>query len=173
MNDWLHPADSVERSAGFARRLLVRPVKIHAPRQGKADLCCSVDPRHHCHSVVPKLPPFAEVGIIMGTLPFAMIGAIWLMYLLDYNFSVSVGVGFIALVGVAVEIGVIMLAYLNQSYQSMLETCEQKGLTPRRETLRHAVLQGAGLRVRPVMMTAAASSEAWCLLWLASVRAPK
>jgi len=99
---------------------------------------------------------FAEVGIIMGTLPFSMIGAIWLMYLLGYNFSVAVGVGFIALAGVAVEIGVIMLVYLNQSYREMVETCEQKGLTPRRETLRHAVLHGAGLRVRPVMMTAAA-----------------
>ncbi len=99
---------------------------------------------------------FAEVGIIMGTLPFAMIGAIWLMYLLGYNFSVAVGVGFIALAGVAVEIGVIMLVYLNQSYQEMLETCEEKGLTPRLETLRHAVLHGAGLRVRPIMMTAAA-----------------
>ena len=99
---------------------------------------------------------FTEVGIIMGTLPFAMIGAIWLMYLLGYNFSVAVGVGFIALAGVAVEIGVIMLVYLNQAYQEMLETCKQKGLTPRRETLRHAVLHGAGMRVRPVMMTAAA-----------------
>ena len=99
---------------------------------------------------------FTEVGIIMGTLPFAMIGAIWLMYLLGYNFSVAVGVGFIALAGVAVEIGVIMLVYLNQAYQEMLETCKQKGLTPKRETLRHAVLHGAGMRVRPVMMTAAA-----------------
>jgi Cu(I)/Ag(I) efflux system membrane protein CusA/SilA len=99
---------------------------------------------------------FAEVGIIMGTLPFALIGAVWLMYLLGYNFSVAVGVGFIALAGVAVEIGVIMLVYLNQSYDSMMESCEQKGVTPRRETLRHAVLHGAGLRVRPIMMTAAA-----------------
>ncbi|MDP4547153.1 efflux RND transporter permease subunit [Marinobacter sp. MDS2] len=99
---------------------------------------------------------FAEVGIIMGTLPFAMIGAIWLMYLLGYNFSVAVGVGFIALAGVAVEIGVIMLVYLNQAYNAMLETCDDKGLTPRRETLRHAVLHGAGMRVRPIMMTAAA-----------------
>src|SRR5690554_2715330 len=49
-----------------------------------------------------------------------------------------------------------MLVYLNQSYRAMLETCEKKGLTPRRETLRHAVLHGAGMRVRPVMMTAAA-----------------
>jgi len=99
---------------------------------------------------------FAEVAIIMGTLPLAMVGSIWLMYLLGYNFSVAVGVGFIALAGVAVEIGVIMLVYLNQAYRHMLEECEQEGVEPRQETLRHAVLHGAGLRVRPVMMTAAA-----------------
>jgi Cu(I)/Ag(I) efflux system membrane protein CusA/SilA len=99
---------------------------------------------------------FFEVAIIMGTLPLAMIGSIWLMYLLDYNFSVGVGVGFIALAGVAVEIGVIMLVYLNQAYAKMLTECEQHGVSPRRETLRHAVLHGAALRVRPVMMTAAA-----------------
>ena len=99
---------------------------------------------------------FAEVAIIMGTLPLAMVGSIWLMYLLGYNFSVAVGVGFIALAGVAVEIGVIMLVYLNQAYQHMVEECEKKGVEPRLNTLRHAVLHGAGLRVRPVMMTAAA-----------------
>ena len=99
---------------------------------------------------------FFEVAIIMGTLPLAMIGSIWLMYLLGYNFSVGVGVGFIALAGVAVEIGVIMLVYLNQAYARMLAECERHGVSPRRETLRQAVLHGAALRVRPVMMTAAA-----------------
>lgn len=97
-----------------------------------------------------------EVAIIMGTLPLAMVGSIWLMYLLGYNFSVAVGVGFIALAGVAVEIGVIMLVYLNQAHTRMLSECEEKGIRPRSETLRLAVLNGAGLRVRPVMMTAAA-----------------
>uniref|UniRef100_UPI004047B570 efflux RND transporter permease subunit n=1 Tax=Shewanella sp. TaxID=50422 RepID=UPI004047B570 len=58
-----------------------------------------------------------EVGIIVGTLPSAMVGSIWLMYLQGFNFSVAVGVGFIALAGVAVEIGVIMLVYLNQAYR--------------------------------------------------------
>jgi len=99
---------------------------------------------------------FAEVAIIMGTLPLAMIGAIWLMYLLGYNFSVAVGVGFIALAGVAVEIGVIMLVYLNQAYAQMQSEYETKGVAPKLETLRHAVLHGAGMRVRPVMMTASA-----------------
>ena len=63
---------------------------------------------------------FVEVAIIMGTLPLAMVGSIWLMYYEGYNFSVAVGVGFIALAGVAVEIGVIMLVYLNQAYYKML-----------------------------------------------------
>ncbi len=63
---------------------------------------------------------FAEVLIIIVTLPLAMIGGIWLMYLEGFNFSVAVGVGFIALAGVAVEIGVIMLVYLNQAYQEKL-----------------------------------------------------
>jgi Cu(I)/Ag(I) efflux system membrane protein CusA/SilA len=97
-----------------------------------------------------------EVAIIMGTLPLAMIGSIWLMYWQGFNFSVAVGVGFIALAGVAVEIGVIMLVYLNQAYAEMLARCRANHVDPREETLRHAVLHGAGLRVRPVMMTAAA-----------------
>ena len=99
---------------------------------------------------------FIEVAIIMGTLPLAMVGSIWLMYIQDYNFSVAVAVGFIALAGVAVEIGVIMLVYLNQAYKEMIERCIAQSLIPREETLRHAVLHGAGMRVRPVMMTAAA-----------------
>ncbi|SHF17812.1 Cu(I)/Ag(I) efflux system membrane protein CusA/SilA [Microbulbifer donghaiensis] len=97
-----------------------------------------------------------EVAIIMGTLPLAMVGSLWLIYLLDFNFSVAVGVGFIALAGVAVEIGVIMLVYLNQSYAKMHIDSEHEGAVPGAESLRDAVLAGAGLRVRPVMMTAAA-----------------
>jgi copper/silver efflux system protein len=99
---------------------------------------------------------FVEVAIIMGTLPLAMVGSIWLMYIQGYNFSVAVAVGFIALAGVAVEIGVIMLVYLNQAYNEMIEKCAAQGILPREETLRHAVLHGAGMRVRPVMMTATA-----------------
>ena len=99
---------------------------------------------------------FVEVGIIMGTLPLAMVGSIWLMYLQGYNFSVAVGVGFIALAGVSVEIGVIMLVYLNQAYFKMLADCKQEGSVPSQKQLSDAVLYGAGMRVRPVMMTAAA-----------------
>ena len=99
---------------------------------------------------------FVEVAIIMGTLPLAMVGSIWLMYLEGFNFSIAVGVGFIALAGVAVEIGVIMLVYLNQAYRAMLEDCDKNGERPNQEGLIHAVLHGAVMRVRPVMMTAAA-----------------
>jgi Cu(I)/Ag(I) efflux system membrane protein CusA/SilA len=78
------------------------------------------------------------------------------MYLSGFNFSVAVGVGFIALAGVAVEIGVIMLVYLNQAWAETQRKCAEKGVSPRVDTLYHAVLHGAGMRVRPVMMTAAA-----------------
>jgi Cu(I)/Ag(I) efflux system membrane protein CusA/SilA len=97
----------------------------------------------------------AEVAMIMGTLPLAMIGSIWLIYWEGFNFSVAVGVGFIALAGVAVEIGVIMLVYLNQAFNRMLEECNEQGINPTQDSLFSAVLHGAALRVRPVMMTAA------------------
>ncbi|GAC23718.1 Cu(I)/Ag(I) efflux system membrane protein CusA [Paraglaciecola mesophila KMM 241] len=98
---------------------------------------------------------FIEVAIIMGTLPLSMVGSIWLMYLEGFNFSVAVGVGFIALAGVAVEIGVIMLVYLNQEYQALIDKCKSEGIKPTVGMLTEAVLHGAGLRVRPVMMTTA------------------
>jgi Cu(I)/Ag(I) efflux system membrane protein CusA/SilA len=86
---------------------------------------------------------FAEIAIILGTLPMALIGGLWLLYLLGYDLSVAVGVGFIALAGVAVEIGVVMLVYLNQA----AETHEDIG---------QAVVDGALMRVRPIIMTVAA-----------------
>ncbi|KZN53349.1 efflux RND transporter permease subunit [Pseudoalteromonas luteoviolacea] len=94
-----------------------------------------------------------EVLMIMVTLPMAMIGGIWLMYFEGFNFSVAVGVGFIALAGVAVEIGVIMLVYLNQALQSLKERASQTGASISLEEYQNALLHGAGLRVRPVMMT--------------------
>ena len=97
-----------------------------------------------------------EVVIILATLPLALVGGIWLMYWLNYDMSVAVGVGFIALSGVSVEIGVIMLVYLNQAYRRH----QDKALLEKREVdideLRQAVIEGALLRVRPIMMTVAA-----------------
>ena len=96
---------------------------------------------------------FSEVFIIMGTLPLALTGGFWLLYLLGYNLSVAVGVGFIALAGVTVEIGVIMLVYLNQALQRRAQQTSQP-LTY--ADIRQAVIDGALLRVRPVMMTVSA-----------------
>ncbi len=97
----------------------------------------------------------AEVALIIGTLPLAPIGGLWLMYLYGFNFSVAVGVGFIALVGVAVEIGVIMLVYLNISYEQLLADCKLKSVQPDSKLLRESVISGAVSRVRPVFMTSA------------------
>jgi Cu(I)/Ag(I) efflux system membrane protein CusA/SilA len=98
---------------------------------------------------------FVEVAIIIGTLPLALIGGVWLLYLEGFNLSVASGVGFIALAGVAAEIGVIMLVYLNQSYSELMQTHNKNNTQPSLEDLVETVIQGAGLRVRPVMMTVA------------------
>jgi Cu(I)/Ag(I) efflux system membrane protein CusA/SilA len=90
-----------------------------------------------------------EVAIVMGTLPLALVGGFWLLYLLGYDLSVAVGVGFIALAGVSVEIGVIMLVYLNQSVASRSITST--------DDVEQAVIDGALLRIRPVIMTVAAT----------------
>jgi len=99
---------------------------------------------------------FSEVLIIMGTLPLALGGGFWLLYLLGYNMSVAVGVGFIALAGVAIEIGVIMLVYLNQALQAQRDAAESAQRELTRQDVRSAVIDGALLRVRPIMMTVAA-----------------
>ncbi|WP_373079863.1 efflux RND transporter permease subunit [Zhongshania sp.] len=92
-----------------------------------------------------------EVAIILVSLPLALVGSVWLMYLLGYNFSVASGVGFIALAGVAIEIGVLMLVYLNQAWH--------RAASPRinNEDLKNLIIRGAGLRVRPIIMTAGAT----------------
>ena len=99
---------------------------------------------------------FAEVAIILGTLPMALIGGLWLLFLLGYDLSVAVGVGFIALAGVAVEIGVVMLVYLEQAMQDHAARAKTEGRELSTEDVRKAVFDGAVLRVRPIMMTVAA-----------------
>ncbi len=98
----------------------------------------------------------SEVLIIIGTLPMALVGGFWLLYLLDYNLSVAVGVGFIALSGVAVEIGVLMLVYLNQALERSKDSAlrERRSLT--KADIRIAVIDGALKRVRPIIMTVSA-----------------
>ncbi|MDE2135701.1 MAG: efflux RND transporter permease subunit [Alphaproteobacteria bacterium] len=97
-----------------------------------------------------------QVLLIMGTLPMALSGGLWFMYLLGYNLSVAVDVGFIALAGVTAEIGVVMVVYLNQSVGAYLERCENEERKPIYEGVRDAVRDGALLRLRPISMTAAA-----------------
>lgn len=97
-----------------------------------------------------------EALIIMITLPFALIGGIWYLYLLDYHLSVAVGVGFIALAGVAAETGVVMLLFLDQAFKNMVDKIGHLGRTMTLEDLKQAVIEGALLRVRPLIMTVAA-----------------
>ena len=100
---------------------------------------------------------FAEVAIIMVTLPLALIGGVWLLYLLDYDLSIAVGVGFIALAGVAVEIGVVMLVYLNQAIDQQVKNANNENRSLGINDIRLAVINGAVLRVRPIMMTVSAT----------------
>ena len=93
---------------------------------------------------------FDEAALIMAALPFALIGGIWLLYLLDYNMSVAAAVGFIALAGVAAEFGVIMLLYLKHAWEARIAV----GKTGEADLL-DAIRDGAVLRVRPKAMTVA------------------
>src|SRR3990167_6519380 len=73
-----------------------------------------------------------ETLIVMLSVPFALVGGIWLMWLLDYNMSVAVAVGFIALAGVAAETGVVMLIYLDHAWEAVKAKCRASGTTPSR-----------------------------------------
>jgi len=97
-----------------------------------------------------------ETVIVMLSVPFALVGGVWLMWLLGYNLSVAVAVGFIALAGVAAETGVIMLIYLDHAWQAAKERRHAEGGTPSAADLYRAVMEGAVERVRPKMMTVVA-----------------
>src|SRR6185369_3846993 len=97
-----------------------------------------------------------ETVIVMLSLPFALVGGLWLMWWLDFNLSVAVAVGFIALAGVAAETGVVMLIYLNQALAATKAGCEAEGRAVTRDDLYGAIMEGAVERVRPKMMTVAA-----------------
>jgi Cu(I)/Ag(I) efflux system membrane protein CusA/SilA len=96
---------------------------------------------------------FSEVFIIIGTLPLALVGGIWFIYLLGYHLSIAVGVGFIALAGVSAETGVIMLIYLDQALIKQQQLAEQEKRALTKIDVQHAVFEGALLRLRPKMMT--------------------
>jgi Cu(I)/Ag(I) efflux system membrane protein CusA/SilA len=97
-----------------------------------------------------------EVIIILATLPLALIGGIWLLYLLGYHLSVAVGVGFIALAGVAAETGVIMLVFLNQALEKQQRQAKQEQRALTKDNVYTAVVEGALLRLRPKIMTVTA-----------------
>jgi Cu(I)/Ag(I) efflux system membrane protein CusA/SilA len=95
----------------------------------------------------------SDTLIVMLTLPFALVGGVWLLWALDYDLSVAVGVGFIALAGVSAELGVILLVFLEEAVSRF----QQEGRLRDRRDLLAAVREGAGLRVRPIMMTVTAN----------------
>ena len=91
-----------------------------------------------------------EALLIMATLPFALTGGVWFLYLMGYNLSVATGIGFIALAGVSAEFGVIMLVYLKQAWHERIDASREDD-----EGLLDAIREGAVLRVRPKAMTVA------------------
>jgi Cu(I)/Ag(I) efflux system membrane protein CusA/SilA len=94
-----------------------------------------------------------ETLIVMLSVPFALVGGIWLMWLLGYNLSVAVAVGFIALAGVAAETGVVMLIYLDHAFTRIVGQREAERTDVTLGDLYEAVMQGTAMRVRPLMMT--------------------
>ena len=97
---------------------------------------------------------FSEVLIVLVSLPVSVAGSLWFLWYLDYSLSVAVAVGIIALAGVAVEIGVIMLIYLNQYRDEYLQSNNKNSISI--TGLKQAVIDGACQRLRPIVMTAAA-----------------
>jgi len=95
----------------------------------------------------------ADVIVILGTLPFALVGGLWLMFILGFNLSVAAAVGFIALAGVAVEIGVLMIMYLKQEIAAANATAREEGSPLDEAHFADAIAKGALRRLRPIMMT--------------------
>jgi len=94
-----------------------------------------------------------DVLLILGTLPFALVGGVWLLYLLDYDLSIAAAVGFIALAGVAAETGVVMVMYLEHAWAERRRRAAAEGRAPTRLELHEAIVEGALLRLRPKLMT--------------------
>lgn len=92
---------------------------------------------------------FRETFIVMAAIPFSLIGGFWLLYILGYNTSVAVWVGFIALAGLDAETGVVMLVYLKHAFEER----KAEGRLQSMEDIKEAVIEGAVLRVRPKLMT--------------------
>lgn len=104
----------------------------------------------HSHDLV-------EVLIVMGTLPLSLIGGVWLMYFLDYNMSVAIGVGFIALAGVAVETGMVLINYLNHALKKQIDLAKKNNQLLTHDGVITAIKEGALYRIRPIMMAISAT----------------
>ncbi|HEX9207304.1 MAG TPA: efflux RND transporter permease subunit [Steroidobacteraceae bacterium] len=94
-----------------------------------------------------------DVAMILFALPFALVGGIWLLYLLGYDLSIAAAVGFIALAGVAAETGVVMVMYLEHAWAERRARAQAESRQPTRTELREAIVEGALLRLRPKLMT--------------------
>ncbi len=89
-----------------------------------------------------------ETAIVLLAVPFSLVGAIWLLWILEYNMSIAVWVGLIALAGLDAETGLVMLLYLKLAYARRI----QRGLLQTKEHLREAIVEGAAQRIRPKLM---------------------
>ncbi len=98
-----------------------------------------------------------ETLIVMLSIPFSVVGGIWLMYWLDYNLSIAAVVGFIGLIGIAAESGMVMLTFIDQSLATIARQRKAMSESVTLTDLYDAVVQGAVYRIRPVMMTIAGS----------------
>ena len=96
---------------------------------------------------------YGDVLLILGCLPFALTGGVWLLYLLGYHLSIAVAVGFIALAGVAAETGVVMLLYLNHAWEKRVRMARNAGRPLGEDDVRESIVEGALLRLRPKLMT--------------------
>jgi Cu(I)/Ag(I) efflux system membrane protein CusA/SilA len=100
-----------------------------------------------------SLSRVTETMLVMLAVPFSLVGGVWYLWVLDYNLSVAVAVGFVALAGVAAETGVVMLVYIDNAWKEVQEKCKAAGRLPTASELYDAVVYGAVERVRPKIMT--------------------
>jgi Cu(I)/Ag(I) efflux system membrane protein CusA/SilA len=104
----------------------------------------------------PGISAITETLIVMLSVPFALVGGVWLMWWMGFNMSVAVAVGFIAVAGVAAETGFVMLIYLDRAFEEVCESCEIEKRPLTRADLQAAIMEGSVERVRLKMMTVVA-----------------
>jgi Cu(I)/Ag(I) efflux system membrane protein CusA/SilA len=108
----------------------------------------------------------------MLSVPFSLVGGLWYLWALDYNLSVAVAVGFIALAGVAAETGVVMIVYIDNAWREAVGRCRAAGTVPTPADLHAAIVHGAVERVRPKMMTVVTTMAALApIMWSAGTGA--